>query len=328
MLTVRFDGGASANLDMRDPKSQVWADVLDSRKLRRFPVYVEIDAESRLVLRLLLPIVSRVETVASNVNGGFDVELRESHGRHTIRADHPDFTQLTQTLETARLEGGTVIVTEDPDTHEIFDVRRDINPPANGNASGSGADESILAAAPTVTEQDADDIFRAMHSVSCVPKTPSAGCIPFLYPDDGCWGRAHEMCRLIAAAGKPSDKVWIYGRLKVNTKNNPTCSVEWNWHVAPRIAIRSSAGDTAHVIDPSLFPSHVSQAAWVAVQGDTNAQVVTSDARVFYRRRDGTTELDPDFKKTSEVLDTYRDALRLRSVGVAGPPPYRNCRQT
>ena len=62
--------------------------------------------------------------------------------------------------------------------------------------------------------------------------------ISWLYPDDGCWGRAHEMCRLMINAGAHPRKVWIYGKLHTLTKNNPNCFVNWGWHVAPTLCVR------------------------------------------------------------------------------------------
>jgi Glutaminase len=42
----------------------------------------------------------------------------------------------------------------------------------------------------------AQQVFNDMQGTSCDPLTVPTSCIPFMYPDDGCWGRAHEMCRL------------------------------------------------------------------------------------------------------------------------------------
>ena len=55
----------------------------------------------------------------------------------------------------------------------------------------------------------AQQVFDAMAATTCNPLTVPPPCIPFMYPDDGCWGRAHEMCRLMINMGVKPAKVWI-----------------------------------------------------------------------------------------------------------------------
>ena len=64
-------------------------------------------------------------------------------------------------------------------------------------------------------------IFNAMAATSCDPLTVPVPCIPFRYPDDGCWARASEMCRLMIAMGRSPGKVWIDGSLEVISSNKP-----------------------------------------------------------------------------------------------------------
>ena len=85
---------------------------------------------------------------------------------------------------------------------------------------------------PAVAPQRARQLFDLVNSRLCCPASAPAPCIPFLYPDDGCWARAHEMCRLMIAAGAQPEKVWIYGTpppflpLKVSSQNKPNCLVQ------------------------------------------------------------------------------------------------------
>ena len=60
-----------------------------------------------------------------------------------------------------------------------------------------------------ITLQRAREMFDLVNAKLCCPGNPAALCITFLYPDDGCWGRAHEMCRLMIAAGEQPRKIWI-----------------------------------------------------------------------------------------------------------------------
>lgn len=177
-----------------------------------------------------------------------------------------------------------------------------------------------------VAPQQAQALFDTVNSRICCPTSAASPCIPFTFPDDGCWGRAHEMCRLIIAAGVQPQKVWIYGNLVVATENNPACHVGWGWHVAPILLVNLGAATEVRVLDPSLFPGPISEPTWKGVQGDPLATLVHSDASVFWRGFYGAvTYDDAAYTQTNSVLNTYRNQLKLRSVSLAGPPPYDNC---
>ncbi len=177
-----------------------------------------------------------------------------------------------------------------------------------------------------VTLQRARELFNLVNSKLCCPASASSPCIPFMYPDDGCWGRAHEMCRLMIADGAYPSKIWIYGNLHLDSINKPTCVVYWGWHVAPTLQVNTGSGIETYVIDPSLFNEPVMQAIWVSVQGDESPTLKTSNASVYYCNASGSIiEYDSDYSKTQSVLTTYRNRLRLRSAGSDGPPPYFDC---
>jgi len=176
-----------------------------------------------------------------------------------------------------------------------------------------------------ITLQRARELFDLVNRKLCCPASSPSPCIPFLYPDDGCWGRAHEMCRLIIADGATPRKVWIYGNLRVDTANNPSCNVRWGWHVAPTLRVSTGSGSQTYVIDPSLFDRPVQQSTWVSVQGDASATTASTDASVFYRAYNGSVQYDPTYSETRAVLTRYRNILKLRSASSNGPPPYFNC---
>jgi hypothetical protein len=169
----------------------------------------------------------------------------------------------------------------------------------------------------------AQHVFDAMNATTCDPLTVPPPCIPFLYPDDGCWGRAHEMCRLMINLGVSPKKVWIQGGLYVPTRNNPSCHVGWGWHVAPTVCVRGPGffQKKEMVIDPSLFTSPVSKATWKSVQGDPAASLTDTAASIFYLWGSVT---DPTYAQTNQVLAQYRLQLHARAIQ-QGPPPYANC---
>jgi Glutaminase len=174
---------------------------------------------------------------------------------------------------------------------------------------------------PTVSLARAQQLFALCNSRICCPCSAPGPCIPFLFPDNGCWVRAHEMCRLMIVDGAQPEKVWIRGWLRVSSHNKPNCLVEWGWHVAPTLQVSISGSPQTYVIDPSLFNEPVTLATWKGIQGDPYASLTPSSADQ-YGLNGGT---DPTYSQTAIELVDYRNHLKLRSVGPDGPPPYTNC---
>lgn len=175
---------------------------------------------------------------------------------------------------------------------------------------------------PSVSLNRVRQLFALCNGRICCPCSAPAPCITFLYPDDGCWGRAHEMCRLMIADGAQPEKVWIEGNLNVSSHNKPNCLVQWGWHVAPTLQVDIGGSPQTYVIDPSLFNEPVPLATWKGVQGDPGATLTPSSADIFYYWTGAT---DPTYSQTNLVLTNHRNKLKLRSVGPDGPPPYPNC---
>jgi hypothetical protein len=76
------------------------------------------------------------------------------------------------------------------------------------------------------------------------------------------------------------------------------------------------------VIDPSLFATPVTQAAWKGVQGDPSATLTPSAWTLYWRNYMPT---DPGYVDTNFRLDYYRLQLKNRSLLPNGPPPYAFC---
>lgn len=147
--------------------------------------------------------------------------------------------------------------------------------------------------------------------------------IPFQYPTDGCFARAHEMCRLIECYldREPRNvvaKVWNRGDLIVRTDNNPRCKVEWGIHVAPVIRV----DDELIVIDPSLHDNIVCVEEWRKRQSDPRA-IGYLTSRHAYRLADGEEAFvgDDDFSKTEMDLQFHREKL-FCLIHCHGPLPY------
>lgn len=341
-LTVELEGGRRVRLDPGDPRSLGFAATLDGLSDLGLPVYLELNPEAATIARLLIPLVARVADLLPAEDGGLDVRLEPSHGRHWVKGGAPDFEDVTRRLREAMERRVPVVVIED-DSHEIFDVR-DFTPGPKGPSFPLGPEPfprpvpwwrrwllliwywhwwpwwwfvCWFRCSSTATAKQA---FAAMAATTCDPLTVPAPCIPFLYPDDGCWARAHEMCRLMVDMGLHPKKVWIQGSLHVVTKNNPNCYVDWGWHVAPTLCVRKSFFKCHDlVIDPALFDDPVTKATWKGVQGDPNATLTDSNWTDYYF---GTT--DPNYTDTNYYLSYFRLQLQNRA-NQQGPPPYAHC---
>jgi hypothetical protein len=319
-VTISFQTGRSGQLDLSKPHATVWASVLDSMQQSNLPVYVEIDPGTNEITNLLVPLTVGVESITP-VTDGMEVTLLISHAKHFLRRSNPDFEQLLAVLERARADQTLVAVTE-TEGHDIIDVRPLAGTPPTVRHDRPPEPTVGPSPAALVTLTQAQQMFDLVAPKVCCPATAAAPCIPFNYPDDGCWGRAHEMCRLMLAAGITPNKVWIFGNLRAASQNNPNCQVLWGWHVAPTLSV----GAETYVIDPALFNGPVTQATWAGVQGDPNPTLIPSPASTFWRNQNPSSAImDPSYTQTNAVLTTYRNALRLRAVGAAGPPPYPNC---
>lgn len=347
-FTVELEEGRTVRLDAADTRAGGFARVLDGLRELRKPVYLEVDPATSTITRLLIPHLGRVHAVRPIDDGVLAVELEQSHARHVLRRTTPDAAESERALREALRTNAPVVVTE-TDAHEIIDVRAYKPLPDGLPPFPPFPRPEVPPFAPwsldwirhrlwwcwrwcwwpwwwfrcCLSSTRAQAVFNAMSATSCAPLTVPPPCIPFLYPDDGCWGRASEMCRLMIAMGLHPKKVWIQGWLHVFTKNNPNCEVYWGWHVAPTLCVRGPRfwQSREMVIDPALFTTPVTQGVWKGVQGDPSATLTPSAASIFYLWGSVT---DPGYVQTNQVLATYRLKLLSRSIQV-GPPPYANC---
>jgi hypothetical protein len=126
-LTVTFADGRQARLNLTDYRSRVWAQVLQNLYHSGQPAYVEIDPDSRLITQLLQPLRFTVGDIR-RVDGGFEVDLIVSQGRHYLRRSNPNFEDLREALENARKRGTPVLVTETLNEHEIIHIQPAVQP--------------------------------------------------------------------------------------------------------------------------------------------------------------------------------------------------------
>lgn len=347
-VRIELDDERRVRLDPDDERSPGFLRVIENLEERGRPAAFELDADDGIE-RLFVPHVSPVVRVKRLAPGVLSIELAASHARHTLRDTHPDFETFAQLLEDAADSGSIAIVTED-ESHEVLDVRIDAASHGPPPVTRPQSPKFLLARIydwlvqwfrcscsfpwgwlRAISRPRAQQIFNDLASRTCNPVTASAPCITFNYPDDGCWGRAHEMSRLMVSDGLKPCKVWIEGDLNVQTSNHPGCEVYWNWHVAPTHCVRGSGIFSfwkvrSMVFDPALFSTPVTKSEWKAVQSDPYATLTSSSWSTFYLWGSGSgaswfSLTDPSFIQTNDVLAHYRIMLLNRTANF-GPPPY------
>jgi hypothetical protein len=291
------------------------------------PAYVELQETSPatppVVVCVHVPLIVQVRKLIP-ADAGVFATFETSHAAHLLRRDSPRFQELLNLLTQALETSGFVAVTESPTDKRIIDVTP-VPPPD---------DSPVLVDSPTAagkrTPSDhhpspsPQELFDLVAADSCDPTNPESPCIPFLFPHDGCWARAHEMCRLMEGAGAAPRKIWISGVLRPRTTNDPTCAPSWSFHVAPLVG----AGGHEQVIDPTICNGPVSRETWIGLLNATAYAVVETDA-TRYRPHAETDfgdghnvwTLDSDFRHTRQDLSVFRGQL-ADQTDANGPPPF------
>lgn len=101
-----------------------------------------------------------------------------------------------------------------------------------------------------LSEDDAANIFNDLAS---------RDDIPFGYPMDGCYARAHKMVRIMEDQGIIAGKAFVEGNLFIDTKFG---EVGWSYHVAPVILVKTGGKIQPYILDPSMFNKPVPYDTW------------------------------------------------------------------
>jgi len=150
--------------------------------------------------------------------------------------------------------------------------------------------------------------------------------IPFDYPVDGCFARAHEMCRIMEERGMATSKIWNYADTSVlSVPGTPFGDITWGYHVAPIVNVKGDDGITRQMVfDPSLGKSPMTFGDWQKAQAGPGGQrLETTDSQPFYykpsdvhdrAKMEGAILTDPTYKATNATLEyqgVQRDLIRL-----------------
>jgi len=188
---------------------------------------------------------------------------------------------------------------------------------------------------PILSEVDAHAMFDILAKESH---------IPFDYPPDCCYSRAHEMCRIMKEKGVECRKYWLFdqhwGTSKQKSSLTPKDShgnpvafpdlaggkqpVEWVYHVAPIIKVRKADGTVEdRIIDPSISSKPIRKDEWENIMGSPSgsyAEESGSDA-YFQNKKHGHRITDPTGKETKMMFAEHKDSRnkRLKAAGMKTP---------
>jgi hypothetical protein len=186
----------------------------------------------------------------------------------------------------------------------LTNARDDANKNFGNACVGSPTTPCSAANLTPISQSQADAEFKKLAA--------TADSIPFDYPYDCCYSRAHEMCRMMEEDGIDCGKVWNYQNpgpppgppLSVNTPNHPSGQVTWGYHVAPTVDVRGDDGVVrTMVMDPSMFDHPVTVDEWRAAQHAPDSVTQYTDSSPYYRGIDGAhADYDPDYSKTQVQL--------------------------
>ena len=148
-------------------------------------------------------------------------------------------------------------------------------------------------------------------------------CITFQYCEDGCYARAHKMCYILNTRFHyATHKVFSFAypsayTLSVKAEKWGGCCINWWYHVAPLVNIKTPSGTKAYVIDPAMFDQPVLLATWLHAQQNPacasgNAKVTSFNIQptTSYSPNDTATfDTDPMYTNTDHTLTVYHSLI-------------------
>lgn len=137
--------------------------------------------------------------------------------------------------------------------------------------------------------------------------------IAFGYKRDGCYARAHIMCRRMMRAGLNPGKAWAFeGKKRLQVKAPDGTLESWWYHVAPSLKVQMPNGTIqSMVFDPGLFDGPATLHEWGEIMGAEyqNLQLLKFGERPRKDLGDYNTYLDTDSKSdknASKKMMEYR----------------------
>jgi hypothetical protein len=145
-------------------------------------------------------------------------------------------------------------------------------------------------------------------------------CISFQYCQDGCYARAQKMCYVLNNKYHyDTHKIFSFANdggssLSVKADKWGGCCVNWWYHVAPLVNVRTPSGVKAYVFDPAMFDQPVLLSTWLhfqenpACSGSAHVSMINIQPTESYcpASYSGLTfGTDPTFSSTNSTLVSY-----------------------
>ncbi len=145
--------------------------------------------------------------------------------------------------------------------------------------------------------------------------------IPFGYPEDGCYARAHEMAYQFDQMDIHSGKVFATGVFRIENSKAKNGVITWGFHVAPFVLVDDGKVKKPWVIDPSLFYEPVPIERWLEKLTEHPAaklkEVFLTNRYIYHLRHKDRRlqDFDPeDLRAARKVMKKYlkKDDKRTR----------------
>ena len=166
-------------------------------------------------------------------------------------------------------------------------------------------------------------MFSYITSQCCAVAGPYSidYCIPFQYVIDGCYARAEKMCWILNTKYHyDTRKIFSFansGGASLSVKGDKWggCCINWWYHVAPLVTIRTASGPKPYVFDPGMFDEPMPLSEWLHAQENPacasyahvsmyNVQPTSAYCPASYSGLSFYT--DPGMVSTNSTLTSYR----------------------
>jgi hypothetical protein len=153
--------------------------------------------------------------------------------------------------------------------------------------------------------------------------------IPYNFPLDGCYARATAMARIAEKEKIQMGKVWVEGVLRAKTKSPIAPEVQWWFHVAPVLYVKTPDGKSElKIFDPSLFDKPVPLKEWLGAMDEPGRPKPKVD-EIYYSARfqdkphkfesKKSSWVRADLTETDKVLEKYSNIVKQFNKGDTQP---------
>lgn len=167
--------------------------------------------------------------------------------------------------------------------------------------------------------ENARAVISCVEAVEAFDQLANMRNIAYGYTDDGCYARAHLMCRRLIDMDIIPEKAWAFEtkdrELVVHYPNGKEQT--WWFHVAPVVEVDMLNGTTAKmVLDPSMFDGPVGVRQWTDRMGAEMSQVsiVPAGSAPEKYKGDYTPFHRTNFSTDRKAEKVMRDYCRLQDT--------------